>query len=125
MKAIHLILTALLSAILLYGASPASAASLTEAQIMSQLAGSGVVKVQGYYDGRGYGAYGNRRYHDDADDEDEDDEDDSHDRYAYRGGRDVPENLRRRFCDTCERRCARGYCPPPCSTWVKQYRCEY
>src|SRR3990172_1486970 len=85
----------------------ASAASLTQADIIaSTVAGSdAIVKVQGY-GGGGYDRDYRRR-----------DNDDDDDRYRHRERRHYEHGSRREYCYNCARRCDDGFCPPRCWGW--------
>lgn len=112
------------AAALLWGAAPASAASLTDAQALANAASSGVVKVGGCL---GYGCDGYYRHRSYVYEEDDRDDDE----YAEEDEPDYPERNYSYYrsysyhsssggsgyCGNCQVQCADGYCPPHCRGW--------
>jgi hypothetical protein len=99
-------LALLFAATLLPGVGTASAASLTQTDIIaSAIAGNSVVvKVQGYGGGGDSDRDHRRRGYDDDGD---------------RGHRRDERASRREYCFNCARRCDHGFCPPRCWGWRK------
>ena len=115
MKTFLLGLALLFAVVFFQGMGTASAASLTQTDIVaSTVAGDdAIVKVQGYGGGGGYDR--DRRRDDDDDGYRERRRDHDNDRYQER--RHYEHGGRREYCFNCARRCDYGFCPPRCWGW--------